>query len=330
MIIIDSSEDKSTSTMPHLDDATYSPDLESLCGADVCISTLGAPCHSEALLRVHLKSRCVLVQVKRREDFLSSIKDERINLAIAKMRPWTTDPSQRVIMSTGMFFPDLTTGDVMLTEPTLRDGKTSLWPRASNVPIGYKAYASIRRRIAFRGATLLALTSNDELIPELKAMEKDLFYLSGYPVKDLFFPEHFPDDPPEEDDPLQQLRPVRDGRRVLAAFEGIGPKKANKMWEAVYDWMKEKRPLEDGIWTEEDWEPNTMQLLVWASSSKKARRMAKQPKVPLWGDKTYEKVREQLGLVGEANLRVEMLTEEKEGGRGAGLKVRKMPGLEEE
>ena len=306
MIILDSSETRSTSTMPSIEGAVLSPDLESLSGADVCISTLGAPCNNETLLRCHLKSRCILIQVKRLEDFLSSITDERINLAIAKMRPWTSSPWQRIILSTGMFFPDLVSGDVMITEPVLRDDKTSLWPRESKVPISYKAYASITQRIFMRGASFLALTSNDELVPRLKHLEKDLFYLSGKPVKDLFFPESFPDDPPLEDDPLQQVRPVRDGRRVLAAFEGIGPKKANAMWEAVQAWMDEhKTRLKD---EKGDWLPSTMQLLVWASASKRARKY--QGKVPLWGDKTYQSIREQMGLTGNMDLRVDITKEE--------------------
>ena len=107
MIILDSSETRSTSTMPSIEGAVLSPDLESLSGADVCISTLGAPCNNETLLRCHLKSRCILIQIKRLGDFLSSITDERINLAIAKMRTWTSSPWQRIIMSTGIFIPDL-------------------------------------------------------------------------------------------------------------------------------------------------------------------------------------------------------------------------------
>ena len=67
MIILDSSETRSTSTMPEIEDAILSPHLEELAGCDVCISTLGAPCNSEALLRVHLKSRCILIQVKTKQ-----------------------------------------------------------------------------------------------------------------------------------------------------------------------------------------------------------------------------------------------------------------------
>ena len=212
-------------------------------------------------------------------------------------------------MSTGIFIPDLKTGDVMIAEPVLRDDKTSLWPRVANIPLPYRAYATIRRRISLRGATLLSLTATDEIVPELTALEKDLFYLSGKPVKDLFFQERFPDDIPEEDDPLQTPQPVRDGRLVLAAFNGIGPVKANAMWKSVEAWMEEHRSRLGE--EKEDWLPNTMQLLVWASLSGKSRKMAGLPKVPGWGDKTYESIREQLGLEEGMELRVEVLKEEK-------------------
>jgi len=306
MIILDSSETHSGSTMPVIQSASTSVDLERLTGADVLISSLEVPCTTETLLRIHLKSRCILIQVKRMGDLLSSIVDKRINLAIAKMREWTDAPWQRVIMSTGIFVPNLREGHTLIGKPVLQNERT-LVPLHSPEPVlPYRAYATIRRRIAMRGAAYLPLTGNEELVIELLAMERDFLYLKDKSIKDLFISdEEFPPDPPLDDDPLQQVRIVRDGRRILAAFDGIGPVKATSMWNTIKEWNQENRPLERGF-TPQSWEPTTMQLLTWACMSKERRKLVGLPKVSGWGEGMYGKVREQLGLGEGEDVRVEV------------------------
>jgi hypothetical protein len=295
-IIIDSTELRSTSRMPFVKGAQESPILESTTGADILVSPLSAPATTETLVRMHLDNQAVLVQRKSLRDFVSSIVDESINRSIARMIACGVgDQWRRIILVTGVFLPDELDGIVMVGEPVRhRAGKAFIkFSRVEEPPVSWKAFASIRRRILFRGACLLPLTCDEEIPGELHAMERDLIYLRGHPTKELLDLPQFPPDPPDPGDPLQEPIEIRDGRVVLAALRGVGPVRASAMWNAVRDWNRQNSPLDHGF-TESDWEPKLSQALFWASCHDP--KGYEFPHVDGWGPGTYGRVREQLGL----------------------------------
>lgn len=303
-IYLDTSESRSTSRMPSIPDATSSDVLEAISGADVMVSPLSLPVTNELLIKKHARSGAIFIQRKSLSDMITSILDESINISIARMREIGTKSAwQRIIMSTGVFVPDVANeGVVMIGEPQVSgSGDIYIHLRYPEVKIGYKSYATIRRRIAMRGAFYLPLTCDEEIPGELRAIEKDLLYLAGKPVKELFAPQSFPPDLPLEDDPLQELREVEDGRKVIAAFRDIGPVKASALWDAIRKYNEQQRPLSRG-WSEKDWEPRLKQAIFWASVSDP--KLFGIPKVRLWSEKSRQKVRDQLGMEEGENFRV--------------------------
>jgi len=262
------------------------------------VSPLSIPASTESLIRRHASNGAIFIQVKHLSDFVTSIVDERINTAIARMIAiGTTHPYQRVICSIGFYLPDTNDGVTMIGElKGHRKGKAFINWRRVEPEISYQSVATIRRRIAMRGSTYLPLICRDELIPELHAMERDLLYLSGKPVKELFQPEEsYPPDPPDPTDPLQEVREVRDGRLVIAALKGIGPVKANDLWKAIEAWNRVHLP------GREDYTPRLSQALFWASVSNPDD--FELPKIKGWGPGTRGKIRKQLGLDDGMNFR---------------------------
>ena len=296
MIVVDASETRSVSRLPEIRDAAQSPVLESITGADVMVSPLSFPADTELLIKRHVKQGAVLIQFKYLSDLVHSIIDERINTALARMiECGARHQYQRVIMGVGFYLPDKRDGKVLTGEVLRqRDGKVSMRWRRQEPVIDYQALATVRRRIGMRGGIFLNLTCLDEVPGELCAMERDVRLLARQPVKELLGKDvNFPPDPPEPDDPLQTPVEVKDGRLVLAALKGIGPVKANALWDAIRGWNKQNRPLDRGF-AVEDWEPALLQALAWASFYDPDGLGI--PKVPGWGKGTRRNVREQLGL----------------------------------
>jgi len=295
VIIIDTSETKSTSRLPTIKGAITSPILESITGGDILVSPLGLPAGTPLLIKRHVIAGAIIVQFKYLSDLTYSITDERINVALARMiECGARHQYQRVIMGVGFYLPDKRDGKVLTGEVLRqRDGKVSMrWTRQEPL-IDYAALATIRRRIGMRGGTFLNLTCLEEVPAELKGMERDVKFLKKKSTKELLNVSRFPPDPPEPDDPLQTPVEVRDGRLVLAAFNGIGPVKANALWGSIRQWNKKNRPLDRGF-TEEMWEPTLLQALAWASFYDPDSLGI--PKVSGWGKGMRKKVREQLGL----------------------------------
>jgi hypothetical protein len=296
MIIVDTSETKSVSRLPKIKGAITSPILESTTGADVMVSPLSFPAGTPLLIKRHIIAGAILVQFKYLSDLTHSIIDERINTALARMIACGAKHQyQRVIMGVGFYIPDKRDGKVLTGKVmTQRDSKVSMRWRRQEPVIDYAALATVRRRIAMRGGTFLNLTCLEEVPSELAGMERDVKFLAKKPVKELLgIDASFPPDPPEPDDPLQVPVEVKDGRCVLAAIKGIGPVKANALWNAIGEWNKQNRPLNRGF-VEENWEPTLLQLLSWASFYDPSSLEI--PKVSGWGKGTRRKVREQLGL----------------------------------
>jgi hypothetical protein len=279
MIVVDTSELTSDSRLPPIPNSSTSDILEKLTGGDILISPLSMPATTETLIRRHVDAGAVLINRKSMADMLSSIASGSINTILARMLAAGAKYTwQRVIMSTGVYAPDLDTGSVLIGEPRQSPtGNTYIYLQQVT-PQGlpsYKAYASIRRRIAMRGGYYLPLVCDDEIPGELLAWEKDLQELSE--TKEVWPMVAKMVDPPACDDPLQTPVEVKDWRAVLVAFPGLGPAKVNALRTAM---------LEFGA------EDTLFQALFLAS----AQGRLGMPKVPGWGPNTIQSMRDALGL----------------------------------
>jgi len=307
-IIIDNSELRSTSRMPIISGAKTSKILEALTGADVMVSTKSFPANTPAQITKHIQAGAILIQFKFGSDLISSITDERVNIALARMlEAGTRHQYQRMIISCGMYLPDLSTGKTLVGKVVKQsNGKVVIVWRDTQPEIEYRALATVRRRIAMRGGVFSNLTCDAEVPGELVSMESDLKFLSGQPIKSLLHLKQFPPDPPDPDDPLQLPVEVKDWRRVIAGFRGIGPKRAGDLWGALLDHNAETaerhgRPVEgDGV------EPTLMQAFAWITKWLRGRGEIFPRKAHGWGKGTIKSVREQLGMCDgmELNVRV--------------------------
>lgn len=278
MIAIDNSELGGASRLPDIPGARSSDVLEKLTGADILISSLSMPASTETLIKHHINNGAVLINRKSFFDMLSSIASGSINMILARMlAAGARHTWQRVIMSTGMFAPDLDTGKTLVGEPKKsKSGDTYVhFHRAPTGLPEYKSFATIRRRIALRGGYYLPLTCDEEIPGEIVAWEKDLKELSK--VKEVWPHVAKMYDPPDADDPLQEPIEVRDWRRILARFDNIGPVRATALRDAL---------LEFGA------KNILIQALCWASWS----RWDNLPKIQHWGKGTFGSVRDTLGV----------------------------------
>lgn len=280
MIVFDSTEASSNSRLTFDISKLGQPssNLEKWTGSDFLISSLLMPVATEFLVRRHLDRGAVLIQRKSFNDLLSSISDNSINASLSRMIAAGAKYAwQRIIMSTGIYVPDLSTGSVLIGEPRLNSHQETyvfLRPSVASSP-NYKALSAIRRRIAMRGGYYLPLVCDDEIPKELTAWERDLRELS--PTKEIYPTSIKLYDPPAEDDPLQELIEVRDWRRILARFDKIGPVRAT----ALRDTMLEHHT-----------DDTLFQALCLASWSRRKYL----PKVKHWGKGTIQNVRDTLGV----------------------------------
>lgn len=294
MIIIDNSELTSDSRLPPVPDSSTSDILERLTGADIMVSKLSMPAGTETLIRRHVDAGAVLINRKSMYDMLHSIASGSINAILARMLAIGARYTwQRVIMSTGVYVPDLDDDDgkVLIGEPRQsKEGNTYIHLRSAPQGLpNYKAYASIRRRIAMRGGYYLPLVCDDEIPGELLAWERDLKELSE--TKEVWPSVAKMYDPPACDDPLQTPVEVKGWRAILAAFPGLGPSKVNALRTAM---------LTHGMTQD-----TLFQALYWAS----AQDRYGMPKIAGWGPSTIQSVRDALGLRDGVDLAVELIGE---------------------
>lgn len=296
MIVLSSSELASDSRLPPIPNAQPSTILEALTGADIMVSKLSMPATTETLIRRHVDAGAVLINRKSMYDMLHSIASDSINAILARMLAIGAKYTwQRVIMSTGVYVPDLDTGLTLVGEP--RKGSTGstyihLRPAPQGLP-NYKALASIKRRIAMRGGFYLPLTCDDEIPGELLAWEKDLKELSE--TKEVWPVVGKMHDPPECDDPLQTPVEVKDWRASLLAMMRavagkVGPSKVNALRTAM---------LAHGA------DDTLFQALYWGSAQD--RRGI--PKMTGWGPNTIQSVRNVVGVAHGFDIAQEVIGE---------------------
>jgi hypothetical protein len=257
------------------------------------------PATNETLIRKHVESGAILVQLKFGSDLISSITDERINIALARMiEAGTTRPHQRVILGAGLYLPDLSTGKTLCGQVVKQTaGRVIIKWRSSEPEVDYRALATIRRRIAMRGGVFVNLTCDEEVVGELYAMESDLKFISSRDTKELLHLPQFPPDPPDPTDPLQVPIEVKGARLVIAAHHGIGPKRTNDLWNALRE--HNEKVLEG---TDVDPEPTLIQAMSWIWECN--REWAVPKKVPGWGKRSLKTVREQWGLMEHQDMYV--------------------------
>jgi len=285
--------------MPKIPSAGISKCLESVTGADVLITLKKFPANTPAQVRRHVESGSILIQFKFGSDLISSITDERVNIALARMiECGARHQYQRVILGVGLYLPDLKTGKTLVGRVMRQSaGKVSIRWRASEPEIDYRALATVRRRIGLRGGIFLNLTCDEEVIGELHAMESDLKFLSSYDKKELLHLSQFPPDPPDPTDPLQIPIEVKDARKIIAAHRGIGPKKTNELWNVL---REHNESVCEG--TDVDPEPTLMQALSWILETD--RTWARPKKISGWGPGTLRNIKEQWGLLSHQDIAV--------------------------
>lgn len=292
MIIIDQTETSSDSRLPPIPGAQISDMLEAVTGADIMVSLQKFPAGTELLIRRHVERGAILIQRKSGGDFLHSITTEATNVALARMIECGAKQFQRIIMSTGLFV-ESSVGTTLVGTIQQRH-PSSVFVSWFDSGVNHLAVETIKRRIGMRGGCYLPLNSDDDIPRTLHAFEKDLRLMRRQPVKEIVTLPEFPPDPPAPDDPLQLPVVVRDGRRVLCALDGVGPKKATALYKVLKAWLRKNH--------QRDIEPTLAALLWWASCSD--LELVKLPKVLGWGPGLRRKVREQLGLYEGQDLRV--------------------------
>lgn len=211
-IFLDSSETRSTSTMPDIPNATVIDGLEQMTGADLMLSRLKAPAHTEALIRNHIHNKAQLVQVKRGHDLVNSI-GQRLNSSLAKMHSVGAMQFQCVLLFTGIMTCDVQEQAII--------NKQNTGQRFFTIQAAMEGWND-------RGGVVTFLP-RPSLIPEwcrmrLRRLEK----YHNNPLYEIWSKEYKIQ---EIDDLLQVLVPIEDGRTTLASLPGIGQEKANLLWD---------------------------------------------------------------------------------------------------
>ena len=233
-IFIDASERATTSRLPHIPGEIVVNELEALTGADLIISEIEPRPFCDALVTVHARAGSVFVQRKSGGDVVSSIGD-RLNTSLAKMNeiPFT-NCGQRVLLVTGHF--EATVDGGLVIGNVVNRGKSTPFVKwgAAYGHANYRALVSALTLWGLRGGVnLIPLGKDDDIVWWAQDVERHLIAAKHDPIKHIYEPLHYPDDPPLPSDVIQLPRRVTDFRRALSAMPGVGVKMANAVWEAA-------------------------------------------------------------------------------------------------
>lgn len=259
------------------------PWLEAATGADALVSPLKIPL-TQATLPLHLGEHAVLVQIKHGEDLLMSA-GYRANDSLARMLAITSAPWQRLLLPVGYFAPGGEDVCLIGTQRPSSDRNRPFitWTKSRG---SWSTYLSILRRWSLRGGTVgSGCIDSDLLHGWLHGLETDLSLLD--PVKEFYQPVELD----EAAGPLQDLHPVKDWRRLLSAFPGIGPAKIDALVETF---ASKKLRLTGAI------------ALEWVLDTPILNSLH----VPGWGTKTHNRLRQWLGLADNEVFFIDRLTPE--------------------
>lgn len=196
--------------------------LEHWTGGDIVISPVKMPMTTWPLLLRHIESGAVMVQVKRGDDLSASIGD-RLNDSLARMH----HVSRRVSTHWLLFIGVLTCnaeGDAHINGHRTRRNH-NYWS-VEGALSGWMARGGLVHNIPREG-----LLGEWCMRQEMRLNE----YRTN-PLKHILSKPDISDDLPGEADTTLQLPVrVRDGRRVLIGFEGLGEDKVGKVWDFCGD-----------------------------------------------------------------------------------------------
>ncbi len=273
MIALDKSEARSNSKTILPEGAILLDWLEEMTGADAIISPLEGMPIAQATFFHHIAAGAVLVQIKHGNDLVSSIGN-RLNESLSKMVKMTRAQWQRVLVPVGFYRKDPRTG--MVAAATPKEGEKPYYIIISGAPKKWEALQSALWRWRKRGGCIEPMISTAvQLAKWMQQEERDLKSMIGAPTKEVWHNPPRLEGAPDPDDPLQEVKIIKDGRIILAAFPSVGKGRAQDIWD-----FNNGRLYEALIrLSDEDME---------------------QPKGV--GKKTVEKVREMLGLTGDSEI----------------------------
>lgn len=230
MILLDSSE---AITNPPDIDCHIVPWLEKLTGADAMISPANDIAAVEGMLDVHICRGALLIQIKRSQDLISSFGD-RLNSSIAKMVTIAPKQWQRILLPVGRYACDknelLMIGKEIERDDDQREYPFIRWYKP-HPSVHWKSYQTAIVEWIWRGGVVVETCKNQRDFwlwiknTEQKMMQAMKEEKLSWPGNPQMY------DPPDKDDPLQDVKLVRDFRVTLATIPGIGISRANDIWE---------------------------------------------------------------------------------------------------
>lgn len=248
------------------------PWLEEITGADAIVTTSKMPLNEGTLL-VHLSEGACLLQIKHECDLSASVGN-RLNSSIARMLPLTRFSWQRQLVPVGMYHG--ADNETRTVEVASDSGRKPYW-RGCNPAVPYEALQTAAWHWILRGGCYIPFVQN-------KSQLKDYCYRLDHDLRELGKKRKkvYPDLPaiytdPRQDDPLQEVEIIIDGRRVLTAFPGIGQQRAQDLWDAA-----DEQLCIALLWLSQPWSK------------------ALKEKLPAGvGKQTVEKARELYGFIGD-------------------------------
>lgn len=249
--------------------------LEELTGADMMITAFRDMPVVPPTLKFHIESRkAVLFQIKWGNDLIASIPDGRLVFELSRMNETSAFHWQKVLLPVGYYFRN-NDENVMTGRRMLAQNPTIYWTE-STPRCNWKALETSLRRWALRGGTVLSnVTDQNDFINVIRDYCVDLMELK--PVTELWNPIELLSEP---EHPLQSAIRVTDGRLMISAIPGIGPKLVNNLSHEI----SKKAGDTTGI-------SSAAEMLDWIG-----RLPGFHYKIPGWGDKTIENSRRWIGL----------------------------------
>lgn len=260
----------------------YSDCLEELTGADLMITNLGAPL-VPALLKAHIESGAILVQIKRGNDLPASV-GPRANSSLARMIDCGTfAPWQRVLLFVGTLGYDAESGAAIINGKHI----SHLGPHT------YWAVQGTLEKWVERGGVVSFLPRMSMLPGWLGLKMGHLAEYQREPVKQVYkiYPQIYQEVPENVHGvTLQKLELVKDWRNTLLTLPGLGEKRV----EAIYNYIIANT---DG---------SLMQALFLLTDVEEAKP------VPGIGAGTVQKIRDWFGIDEVLNLSLEVKSEFKD------------------
>jgi len=203
MIVVDKSETNKRSLLPEIEDARVSPNLEELTGADLMITTLTIPAHTQSLLEKHRDHGALFVQGKwSASDLEASVIDGRLAASLARMLAFKIPTASRILLLVG-----------------------------ETPVVGSREWSALSKFLDRGGRVEPPLKTWDQIPQWCKLKEQHLAEYRKNPIQWVFTPDETFVDNGMFQIPIEV--PKSDPRRVLIQCPGIGPALATRWWDEV-------------------------------------------------------------------------------------------------